>query len=165
MRRKASALVGWREWVGLPELGVERIKAKIDTGARSSTLHAFELTSHREDGIDVVRFRIHPLQRSSKVSVEAVAELIDERSVRNSGGHAEMRPVILTEVEIGGQRWPIELTLTRRDAMGFRMLLGRQAIRGRFAVDPGASFVSGVGAPRARAGCVARASTEQESSL
>ncbi len=138
--------MGWREWVGLPELGVARIKAKIDTGARSSTLHAFELSSDRKDGVDVVRFRIHPLQRSSRVSVEAVAQLIDERSVRNSGGHSEMRPVILTEVEIGGQRWPIELTLTRRDAMGFRMLLGRQAIRGRFAVDPGVSFVSGMGA-------------------
>jgi hypothetical protein len=142
-RRAAPRVVGWREWVGLPDLGVQRIKAKIDTGARSSTLHAFGLTTLRENGIEVVRFRIHPLQHDSSVTVEAVAPLVDERSVRNSGGQTEMRPVIVTELELSGQSWAIELTLTRRDAMGFRMLLGRQAIRGRFAVDPGVSFVSG----------------------
>lgn len=142
-RRVAPGVVGWREWVGLPDLGVRRVKAKIDTGARSSTLHAFGLTSLREDGIDVVRFQIHPLQRDSSVIIEAVAPLVDERSIRNSGGQAEIRPVIVTELELGGRRWLIELTLTRRDEMGFRMLLGRQAIRGRFAVDAGVSFISG----------------------
>lgn len=137
---KDLPISGWREWVSLPQLGMGPVKAKIDTGARSSCLHAFGVEQFQRDGKEMLRFSVHPLQRDSKTSVQAEAELIDHRTVRNSGGHSELRPVIRTELELGEHRWPIELTLTRRDEMGFRMLLGRQAIRGRFAVDAGGSF-------------------------
>lgn len=136
-------VVGWREWVELPELGVDRIKAKIDTGARTSSLHAFGLERFRRDGREMVRFEAHPLQRDTSVRIPVEAELVDRRSVRSSTGTETVRPVIETDVTLLGQRWPIELSLIRRDLMGFRMLLGRQAIRGRFVVDPGRSFLGG----------------------
>jgi hypothetical protein len=143
-RHRVLPTAGWRELVRLPELDIGPVKAKIDTGARSSCLHAFALESFHRDGREMIRFSVHPLQRDASTTVAAEAELIDHRRVRNSGGQSELRPVIRTELELGDQRWPIELTLTRRDEMGFRMLLGRQAIRGRFAVDAGSSFrVSG----------------------
>lgn len=135
--------LGWREWLALPELSVGRVKAKIDTGARSSTLHAFDVHRFERDGRPWVRFRVHPIQRSTRESVEAEAPLHDERLVRDSGGSEQLRPVISTTVEVNGDRWRIELTLTNRDAMGFRMLLGRQAIRGRFVVDAGRSYLLG----------------------
>ncbi len=134
-------VAGWREWVALPELGVDRIKAKLDTGARSSSLHAHELERFDRDGAPYVRFSIHPRQRSTRRAVPAEAPLLEERWVRNSGGRAELRPVIRTALTLGGDTWTIELTLARRDVMGFRMLLGRQALRGRHVVDPGRSFV------------------------
>ncbi|NJM57574.1 MAG: ATP-dependent zinc protease [Synechococcales cyanobacterium RU_4_20] len=134
-------MIGWREWVALPELKINRIKAKVDTGARSSALHAFNLKSFRRDGITLVRFDIHPLQRSKSNLITIVTELIDERYVRSSNGKKQLRPVIHTPVALGAQQWPIELTLTDRDAMGFRMLLGRQAIRKRFLIDPGRSYL------------------------
>lgn len=127
----------------LPDLGVQAIKAKLDTGARTSALHAFDLELYVRDGVDMVRFAVHPVQRSSADVVQVEAELHDERLVRNSGGEQELRPVIVTGIQVGEDRWPIELTLTRRDHMGFRMLLGRQAIRGRAVVDPGSSFRAG----------------------
>jgi len=141
--RRTRPEIGWREWVRLPELGVRRIKAKVDTGARSSSIHAFDVERFRRKGREMVRFGIHPMQRSSKRSVVAEAELLDERRVRSSSGKAELRPVIVTEVEMMGRRFPVELTLARRDSMGFRMLLGRQAVRGRFVVDPGRSYLGG----------------------
>ena len=125
----------------LPELGVDAVKAKIDTGARSSTLHAFDVRRFDRDGQVWVSFTVHPLQRSGRGMMVAEAPLHDERMVRDSGGREQLRPVILTAVEVNGTRWPIELTLTNRDAMGFRMLLGRQAIRGRFVVDAGRSYL------------------------
>lgn len=137
------AAVGWREWVALPDLGIDRIKAKIDTGARTSSLHAFDLERFRRDGREMVRFEAHPLQRDASISITVEAELVDRRSVRSSTGTQTVRPVIETDVSLLGQRWPIELSLIRRDLMGFRMLLGRQAIRGRFVVDPGRSFLGG----------------------
>jgi hypothetical protein len=133
--------IGWREWLSLPEMGVARVKAKVDTGARSSALHAFDVVQVRHRGRDVVQFKVHPLQRESARAVTTEAELVDERLVRNSGGRQELRPVIYTVVELMGQRWTIEVTLAQRDVMGFRMLLGRQAIRGRFVVDPGRSYL------------------------
>ena len=136
-------ILGWREWAGLPLLGVDALKVKLDTGARTSSLHAFALTRFRRDGADMVGFEIHPHQRSREDAIEVEAEVIDERWVRNSGGQRELRPVIETDVRIGEDRWPIELTLTRRDAMGFRMLLGRQALRGRALVDAGRSYRAG----------------------
>jgi hypothetical protein len=140
---KRLPVIGWREWVGLPELGIDAVKAKVDTGARSSALHAFDVKVFERDGLWLVRFKVHPLQRDSRRTVALVAELLDERQVRNSGGRLELRPVVQTAVELMGQRWPIELTLTNRDAMGFRMLLGRRAVRGKFAIDPGRSFLGG----------------------
>ncbi len=141
-------LLGWREWIALPDLEVPRIKVKLDTGARSSALHAFDLERYREAGADRVRFVVHPLQRDTRRTIVASAELLDERVVRNSGGGEELRPVIATTLELMGQRWPIELTLARRDVMGFRMLLGRQALRGRAVVDPGRSYLAGRRKPR-----------------
>jgi len=140
---KKPSVIGWREWVALPALGIDALKAKVDTGARSSALHAFDVKVFERDGFWMVRFKVHPLQRDSQKTVSLVAELFDERQVRNSRGRLELRPVIQTAVELMGQRWPIELTLTNRDEMGFRMLLGRQAVRGKFAIDPGRSFLAG----------------------
>ena len=139
----SKPIIGWREWIRLPDLGVDLVKAKVDTGARTSSLHAFNLQETMRDGVPHIRFLIHPEQRRAHPTIEAELPLVAERRVRDSGGKTELRPVVKTVVELLGQRWPIEITLTRRDAMGFRMLLGRQAIRRRFLVDPGGSFFGG----------------------
>jgi hypothetical protein len=136
-------VIGWREWVALPDLGVRTVKAKVDTGARTSSLHAFDLQEFRKDSQDWVRFTIHPEQRSAKREKSVEARIHEWRNVRPSSGEAELRPVILTSIEILGETWEVELTLTRRDSMGFRMLLGRQAVRGYLIVDPGRSFLNG----------------------
>ncbi|HUG91827.1 MAG TPA: RimK/LysX family protein, partial [Planctomycetaceae bacterium] len=136
-------VVGWREWVALPELGIAATKAKIDTGARSSALHAFDVTLFQRRGRTLVRFSVHPIQRRAEPSVTAEAEVLEFRRVKSSGGHVTLRPVIVTEVELLGRRWPIELTLANRDSMGFRMLLGREAVRRRFLIDPGRSYLGG----------------------
>ncbi len=135
-------MIGWREWLRLPDLGVDRIKAKVDTGARSSALHAVEICRFERDGEPWVRFVVHPLQRQTRTEVQAEAPLLEERRIRPSTGKATLRPVILTRVSLAGRRWPIEVTLVNRDVMGFRMLLGRQAVRGRFLVDPGRSYLA-----------------------
>ena len=133
--------VGWREWVGLPELDIRRIKVKVDTGARSSSLHAYDIEVFTRGKRDFVRFVVHPVQRETKTTVRCVAELHEHRHVKSSSGHREYRPIIRTLVKLGGDTWPIDLTLTTRDEMGFRMLLGREAIRKRFLVDPGRSYL------------------------
>jgi hypothetical protein len=135
--------IGWREWLKLPDLGVAAIKAKVDTGARSSALHAFDVETIIDGDKQFVRFKIHPLQRDCDTTVDAIAEVVEYRSVRSSLGEESLRPVIMTTVELLGQRFEVELTLVRRDTMGFRMLLGRQAIRRRFAVDPACSYRNG----------------------
>ena len=135
------SVIGWREIIALPKLGISQIKAKIDTGARSSALHAFHVEKFQRDGQEMIRFQVHPHQRDSTHTVSAEAELLEYREVRPSSGKAQLRPVILTNVELEGVQWQIELTLTNRDVMGFRMLLGRQAVRDRFLVDPGKSFL------------------------
>jgi hypothetical protein len=135
--------LGWREWISLPELGIDRIKAKIDTGARTSALHAFQVEIFREKGRDRIRFRIHPLQRRTDIEKSCVADLVDRRDVMDSGGHRERRYVIVTLVNIGDGQWPIEITLTDRDIMNFRMLLGRTAMTGRILINPGASYLLG----------------------
>lgn len=135
--------IGWREWVKLPDLGVSKIKVKVDTGARSSALHAFDVEEFMRDGKPWVRFKIHPAQRSSKKTVNAEAAILDYRLVKNTGGKSTKRPVIITNVSLLGITWPVELTLANRDDMGFRMLLGRQAIRRRLLVDPGGSYYGG----------------------
>lgn len=142
-------MIGWREWVSLPELGIRAVKAKIDTGARSSSLHAFDVESFRRRGRTFVRFKVHPLQRQTRTTVSTEAEVLEFRHVKSSSGHAAERPVILTEVELLGKRWPIELTLANRDEMGFRMLLGREAVRRRFLVDAGHSYRGGIPAAAA----------------
>ena len=140
-RRRDLPSVGWREWIALPDLGVPRIKAKVDTGARSSALHAYNMRLHERRGRPYVSFEVHPLQRATDHRVATGAEIVGIRSVRSSSGQIELRPVIHTTVALGEQAWTIEITLTNRDEMGFRMLLGRQAIRGRFLVDGGRSYL------------------------
>ena len=135
-----AQIVGWREWVALPELGVRRIKAKLDTGARSSALHAFNVRPLQRDGKDLVQFDVHPLQRNDEVCKSCVAEAVDYRWITNSGGGREKRFVIVTLLQMGGDSWPIEVTLTDRDQMGFRMLIGRTAMEHRLVVDPTASY-------------------------
>ncbi len=142
-RSRQVQVVGWREWVALPDLGVSCTKAKVDTGARTSALHAFDVEDFERDGERWARFEIHPNQRTARGAVLAEAKLVDLRPVRSSSGRAEHRWVIETTIELAGERWPVEVTLTRRDAMGFRMLVGRQALRRRFVVDPGRSWVGG----------------------
>ncbi len=138
--KRAKAVIGWREWVALPDLGVDRIKVKIDTGARTSAIHAFDIKPFERNGEKYVSFLLHPVQHHRKPVVACEARVVDERSVTSSNGEREQRYVVETGVKLGDQTWPIEMTLTNRDEMGFRMLLGRRAVRRRFVVDPGSSF-------------------------
>jgi hypothetical protein len=135
--------VGWREWAAFPELGIMRIKAKIDTGARTSALHTFELETYTECKETMVRFGIHPLQRQTDLEIFCTAKVIDERVVRDSGGHPERRLVIRTPIRLGDQEWPIEVTLTNREDMLFRLLLGRSALTDAgLCVNPKASYLA-----------------------
>ncbi len=142
-RREPLTPIGWREWITLPDLDVEWVKAKIDTGARSSSLHAWDLHEFERDGALWLRFEVHPWQRSMSGSVIAEAPLHEYRSVKSSSGQSEKRPVIHTTMLVGAQQITIDVTLTRRDEMGFRMLIGREALRRRFTVDPGRSYLTG----------------------
>ena len=139
--RSSRLVIGWREWVALPDWDVPWIKAKIDTGARTSALHAYDMETLERDGAAWARFTIHPWQGSSADSVVVEAPLLDSRAVRSSSGSARVRPVVITTVELAGGAVPVEVTLTRRDEMGFRMLIGRQALRGAFIVDPARSYL------------------------
>ena len=133
--------LGWREWVSLPDIGIKQVKAKVDTGARTSALHAFELRPYSEQGRDRVEFRMHPIQKDDNTIVTCNADIIDTRTVTDSGGHKEDRYVIETTLCIGKHAWPIEITLTSRDDMLFRMLLGRTAIKHRAQVNPARSYL------------------------
>lgn len=140
MAKQEKGLIGWREWVELPGLKIKKIKAKVDTGARSSSLHAFELHIYERSGKEYVKFKVHPDQRSAKSSLTCNARVLEYRKIKSSNGQTELRPVIVTPIRLLGQEWPIEITLTNRDEMGFRMLLGRESFRKKFYVDAGNSY-------------------------
>ncbi len=141
-KTKSLDTIGWREWVSLPSLGIPSIKAKIDTGARTSSLHAFSLQPYKEGDKDKIKFDIHPIQRDTSQVVTCFADIVDKRWVTDSGGRSEERYVIETPVIIGGKTWNIEITLAERDGMLFRMLLGRRAIRKQFLINPARSFLT-----------------------
>ncbi|WP_406661728.1 ATP-dependent zinc protease [Methanolobus sp. ZRKC3] len=142
-KNEQKLMLGWREWVALPDLGLHAIKAKVDTGAKTSSLHAFNIELYKENGIEMVRFLVHPIQENQDFQIECIAPLKDRRRVTDSGGHMEMRYVIETEIIIASRRYPIELTLTDRDTMRFRMLLGRSAMKNWAVVDPDESYING----------------------
>ena len=139
-------VLGWREWVSLPGLGIPAIKAKIDTGARTSALHTFKIEPFSRDGVDYIRFWLHPLRKKTDIELVCEAPLIEKRLVKDSGGHTEQRYVIRTPLSIGGRTWDIDITLTDRDNMIFRMLIGRTAIdSNHITIDPSASYLFGRG--------------------
>lgn len=138
-----STVAGWREWVGLPGCGVEWVKAKLDTGARSSAIHAFDIEEFERDGETWVRFSIHPWQRSGEDAVTVESPVHDRRAVRSSSGHTTERYVVRMDVTLMGRTVATEMTLTSRDQMGFRMLIGREALRRGFVVDPAKSYLGG----------------------
>ncbi len=140
---RTQPALGWREWVGLPDHGIDWLKAKVDTGARTSSLHAAGLHTFEVENREWVRFHVYPWQRSTADAVQVEARVLDRRQVRSSSGTTERRPVVVLPVRIGSRTVDVEFTLTRRDQMGFRMLLGRQALRRRFLVDTGRSFLLG----------------------
>lgn len=143
MNDVSPTIAGWREWVSLPDLDIPKIKAKLDTGARSSALNATNIRTEHEGTTTWVTFDVFPNRRSDK-SVTCRAKTIDRRTVSDSGGHKEQRWVIETAISMGGQTWPMEMTLTDRRGMKFSLLLGRTALKDRFAVDAGSSYrVSG----------------------
>ena len=140
-RLSAPFILGWEEWVVLPELGLGAIKAKVDTGARTSALHAFYVEPFGPTRARKVRFGVHPLPRRNDIAIECTARVIDRREVRSSNGEIEERYVIETPIRIGDRQWRIEVTLANRDMMIYRMLLGRQAIPRDGLVRPSASFL------------------------
>ena len=139
----STTIAGWREWVGLPGAGIPWIKAKLDTGARTSTVHAYDVRVEGEGAEERVRFRIQPWQESAEDAVEIDCAVHDRRTVRSSSGHTQERIVVLMDVAIHGAVVSAEMTLSNRDAMGFRMLIGRQALRQGFVVDSHRSFLGG----------------------
>ena len=142
MAKTPKSIIGWREWVSLPSLGVKMIKAKVDTGARSSSLHSFDDKFFKRNGKEYVKFKIYPNQRDSKNVVETTARVIEYRNIKSSNGQVSKRPVILTKIELLDQVWETEVTLSNRDEMGFRMLLGRETFRGKMLVDANKSYYS-----------------------
>ena len=136
-------IMGWREWLALPDLGIQHLKAKIDTGARSSSLHAFAIETFTREGDVFVKFQVHPAQRSDRKTISCEAKVHDVRHIRSSSGESQERIVILTNVRWKNEVWQVEMTLADRSQMGFRMLVGREAMRGRILVHPGKSYFGG----------------------
>ncbi len=136
-------IIGWREWLSIPDLNIPHIKAKVDTGARTSCLHTAGLELYTTDsGEDRVRFQVHPDQNSDLRVIDCDWPVDTHKSVRDSGGHEEIRPFIKIPVTLGEHTWEIQFSLTNRDNMKFRMLLGRRAMENRFLVDPVGSYLS-----------------------
>ncbi len=138
-----NMIVGWKEWVSIPELDLPAMKAKIDTGAATSSLHAYNIEYFAKNGVKYVKFEVHPIQKNKRITRYCVAQLVDKRHVRSSSGEKERRPVIKTTIQIGGSKLDIELNLTNRDSMGMRMLIGREALSGRILVNPTHKFLHG----------------------
>ncbi|MDB2705122.1 ATP-dependent zinc protease [Pseudomonadota bacterium] len=140
--KNEAIVVGWREWLSLPELGIEQIKAKVDTGARTSAIHAFSVEAFDKKGVPWVRFGMHPNQDDTDTEVWCEAKVLEQRSITDSGGHTEQRYVIETQLVLGESSWTVEATLTNRDTMLFRMLLGRTAMSaGNIVVNPALSYL------------------------
>lgn len=142
LEKTDKIFVGWKEWASLPSLKVPFIKVKIDTGAKTSALHAYDLETFYQNGKRYAKFIIHPLQRDCIISIPVVAEIIDVRQVKSSNGHKEDRVVTRVPIKIGDKIWDIDVTLTNRDIMHHRMLLGREAMRS-FVIDPGRTYCQG----------------------
>ncbi|MAZ38686.1 MAG: hypothetical protein CMF49_01065 [Legionellales bacterium] len=142
MKKVDKFLIGWEEWCGLPKLGLPIIKAKVDTGARTSAIHAFDIMSFIKNKEVWVEFNIYPLQKNKTVVRHCQAKVIDKRYVMSSNGHKESRYVIETPLQMQDKIWPIQLTLSNRDPLAFRMLLGRQALNGNVIIDPIKSMVT-----------------------
>jgi len=139
---KRCKLLGWKEKVALPSLGIKSIKVKVDTGARTSALHAENIEEFKKGSVTYVRFHIDPIKKSKKPKLKVEARLVGYRMVRSSSGHESLRPVISTTIQVGKEKWKIEVTLVNRDIMGVRMLLGRAAIQNRFYVDPTHAYIA-----------------------
>ena len=140
---EGQTVAGWKEWVSLPDLGVDWIKAKLDTGARSSSLHAYNIEVFERDGQPWTRFEIHPWQRSDNDAVPIELPLVDRRIIRSSTGHEEERLVVATTIRVAGHDVWSELTLANRDAMGLRMLIGRMTLRDRVLVNSVKPYLHG----------------------
>ncbi|PUA81263.1 ATP-dependent zinc protease [Nocardioides currus] len=138
-----AVVAGWREWISLPGIDVEWIKVKLDTGARSSAIHAFDIEEFTRDGEPWVRFSVHPWQRSREDSVDVERPIHDRRQVRSSTGHVQERHVVLMDITLVGRTVTAEVTLTSRDQMGFRMLVGREALRQGYLIDSRRSYLGG----------------------
>src|SRR6056297_56733 len=132
--------LGWEEWLGLPDLGLPTLRAKVDTGARTSALHAFDIETFGSARAPKVRFAVHPVPGNEELSIPCSAPIVDRREVTSSNGETEMRFVIETELEVGNTSVPVEITLTDRTMMAYRMLLGRQAIQSDWIISPTESF-------------------------
>lgn len=140
---QSKRVLGWREWVTFPDFGNVRIKAKVDTGARTSALHASNIEVFEEDGRQMVAFNIYPRSRDAEPVVQCTAPLLARRRIRNSGGQDSFRYIISAKIKLGDQIWPVEISLTRRDRLQLRMLLGRTALENRYLVDPDKCYLHG----------------------
>ena len=136
-------IVGWREWISLPDLGIKSIKAKMDTGAKTAALHTYFIEPVNNSEKPMVRFGIHPMQKSDKNGIICTADIFDERRIVDSGGHPELRYIIRTSILVGNKKWLIDLSLTNREQMRFRLLLGRTTISEQLIIDPKLSFTLG----------------------
>jgi ribosomal protein S6--L-glutamate ligase len=141
--QQQKVVVGSEEWCSFPTLGIPQIKARVDSGAKTSALHAINIAPFIKEEVNWVRFDVNPIQNNLKTVLHCEAQLVGKRVVKSSSGYREQRYVITVELEIGGQKWPVEVTLTNRDSMGFRMLLGREAMSGRMLVDPAQQYLLG----------------------
>ncbi len=135
--------VGWIELISLPQLKIPAMKVKIDTGARTSALHVTDLERFVKQGEEFARFQVHPMRRHQQHTVVCEAPIIGDKNVKNSGGQVQVRPVVVTDLTVGGQTWSIQVTLTNRKDMRFKMLLGREAMRQKILVDPGVKYLHG----------------------